>query len=426
MQVDLEPRDAEHVVLSITVPRSDVDSEMEEAARKVRSKVAVNGFRQGQAPLDLIKSQYSNALRAEVAARLIQNGVLSGLRQHSLKHVGNPILLEEFRVTEKKRYPGNFKLDGSFTFKIEVELPPQLDVTDYIGIEAKSLATPFEEWFAQQMRRNQLLFGERQDANRPSEKGDQMLVNFEGLDNGDPVPGATQTSHSVVLGEVGLVPDLEAIFYGRSAGEEFEADVTFNSPQANPGVRGKTLHFKAKVLEVVTLTPAPIDDTLATLVSFDDLAAMRAHFLNKWETEYKPIANQGVATEILQKLIDRYPFSVPQSWVESEIRKILPTVNLKMEDLKGNEALFDQIKSLADKTARSNYILSNIYQKEPTIHLTEKEIVDFASSTATQHQTTATQYLNTLQERGLYETFVTQCENRKTLDFLVASAAIKE
>lgn len=426
MQVMLEQQDDSNVVLDITVPRGEVDREINALALRLKDKANVNGFRKGQAPVDLIKRQYADLLRAEASTRLIQSGVIDGLKQKQLKNIGNPVLLEEFRPTETKKYPGKFKLDGSFNFKISVMLPPNIDVKDYVGLEVSVDTNSFSKWFSKQIRKQQLLFGDKTTVARPAQTGDQILADFEGFVDGQPLATSREESVSVVIGEESLIKELEDVFIGKTEGEDFETTVAFPSNYGVPALAGKNVTFKCKLKEVVELKPHELNDSLAALLSFDSVDALMSEYQKKWETEYESVIKTQIFADIMDQLIDSTKLEVPDSWVEQELKMVASRLQIRPQDVLTNHALRQQLIPIAEKTVKSAYIMDKIYEKEESLRLSFDDINEFASQVAVQQSVGVTELLERLRAQGMYEGFITQCEHRKVMNFLVASANIKE
>lgn len=426
MQVLLEQQDDSNVILDITIPRTEVDREINTIADKLKERALINGFRKGAAPLDLIKRHFHEALRAEASARLIQSGVIEGLKQQQLKNIGNPVLLEEFKVTEKKKYPGKFKLDGSFNFKITVMLPPKIEVTEYKGMEVEVDTNSFTKWFSKQIRKQQLLFGDKSTIERPAQNGDQVMVDFEGFMDEQPLNGAKEENMSFVLGEETLIKELESVFVGRNANEEFQTTVTFPANYPAAGLRSKEVMFKCKVKEVVELKPHELNDAFASLLSFDSLDALMADYQLKWEAQYDSVIKTQIFSSLMDKLIERIQFEAPQSWVEQELRVVASRLQMRGQDVVNNPSLRTQLMPIAEKTVKSAYILDKIYEKEESLRLTPDEVSLAVSMAAGQQSVSTSEYLEQLREQGQYEGFITQCEHRKVMEFLVDNASVKE
>jgi trigger factor len=125
--------------IHIVMNKIDVDNEVESIAQQMQPQAQVKGFRKGQAPVSLIKSQYIKQIRQEVSTRLLYSGTSDALKNRELRNISNPELLIEYRPQEKKPYVGKFNLDGSFEFAVSVELPPEISVSGYKGVEVEAV-----------------------------------------------------------------------------------------------------------------------------------------------------------------------------------------------------------------------------------------------------------------------------------------------
>lgn len=426
MQVLLEDQDELSVVLDITVPQKDVDREINSIAASIKDRAEIKGFRKGTAPLDLVKRHYYDSLRAEASSRLIQSGVLEGLKVKNLKNIGNPVLLDEFKVTEKKKYPGKFRLDGTFNFKISVMLPPNIDVVDYMGVNVDVDVGTFTKWFSRQIRKQQLLFGDKTNVDRPAQVGDQVMATFEGFLASEPLNSSREENVSFVIGEATLLKELEDVFVGHSAGETFESVVTFPADYGVDSLAGKDVTFKCELKEVVDLKPHPLNDDFAALLAFDSLDALSENYKTLWQKEYDSVIKVQIFSEIMDQVLESNKFEAPTSWIEQELSTVAARLQIKGQNVANNPYMRKSLWPLAEKSVKSAYVLDKIYEKEESIHLTPDEVSTSAAEVANQQGLSTDHFIDQIRNQGLYEGFITQCEHKKAMEFLVANANIKE
>ena len=423
MEVLLEQKDDSTVILDVTVPRGTVDREINSIAALVRDQAEIKGFRKGTAPIDVIKATYSDTLRAEASARLLQSGIVEALKQHKLKNIGNPVLLEEFRVSEKKKYPGKFKLDGTFNFKVSMLLPPNVEVSNYVGVEVHTHTQEFAKWFSEQIKKQQVLFGQKTLVERPAKVGDQVMADIAGFVNGEPLDaaGSQHENVSFIIGDEEVHQALEMAFVGHAAGQYFSINV--DMPE---GSQHSVVEFRCLLKEVVEVAPHELNDEFALLLSYESLDALTADYQQKWNTQYHAVRKTQTFAAIMENLIEAHPFEVPTSWVDHELRIVLNRLQMRAQDVVGNSNLLAELRKTAEKTVRSAYLLDKIYEKEPSLHLSAEEVLAEAADIAAQQKVTTTEFLEKLREQGLYEGFITQCEHKSVMNFLIANAIIKE
>ena len=72
MQVEVTTEGTFHKRLSFLIPASEVQKEVSRAFNQMAGKVRIPGFRQGKAPLSLLRAKYSEQVHTDVADHLMQ------------------------------------------------------------------------------------------------------------------------------------------------------------------------------------------------------------------------------------------------------------------------------------------------------------------------------------------------------------------
>ena len=103
--------------IRIEITRNDYAEKLEAALKKQRQKSQIPGFRQGNAPIGLIKKMYGKNLLAEEINDLMSEALYSHIRDNKLD-----ILLEPLPVEEKTKV--DFDNEGDFVFTFEYALQP--------------------------------------------------------------------------------------------------------------------------------------------------------------------------------------------------------------------------------------------------------------------------------------------------------------
>ena len=92
MQVSLESGEGLERKLTITVPAETVEKEVENRLKSMTSRVRIDGFRPGKAPLKIVKQQYGSQVHMEVVGEVMQNSFRDAVIKESLKPAGMPTI----------------------------------------------------------------------------------------------------------------------------------------------------------------------------------------------------------------------------------------------------------------------------------------------------------------------------------------------
>ena len=97
---------------------------------------------------------------------------------------------------------------------------------------------------------------------RPAQKGDTVVIDFEGFKDGVAFEGGKAEQYPLELGSGSFIPGFEDQLEGVSAGEEKDVNVTFPEDYGAADLAGAAVVFKVKVHEVKESQEMCIRDSL--------------------------------------------------------------------------------------------------------------------------------------------------------------------
>lgn len=423
MQVEISKVEDGKSFVNIYVSGEEVDAEATSIAKASQKNAKINGFRQGAAPVELIKTRYRDAIRAEVSQRLVYKGVSEALRKKELRNAFEPVLAKEHRQEDGRNHLGHFSIDGSFKFNVEFSMPPDVDVVEYKGLEVEVASSNFESWFSNSMLENQRMYGEKELAQKAAEIGDECVVDFEASIDGVPLEGQKEEDYRMIIGHGYMAEDFENAFIGKKSGDQFSVDVKFPAFHEQEVFAGKVVTFACSLKEVYEPQLHPLNDELAQLLSYSDLDQMKQSYKDMYDQQFSGPLRAQTFNAIMEKIFVNNDFDVPEQWVNAEMQNHMRRMNFNPGD---NPEVLNSLRELATRTVKVAYILEKIYAKEPDIHLSAEEFKQIVDDEAAKQNITGDAYLEVLRAQGAYEGFVTFHEQQKTIDFLIANSKFKE
>ena len=112
------------------------------------------------------------------------------------------------------------------------------------------------------------------DAGRPAQKGDSIVIDYEGFykESGVKFSGGSDTDATFVLGNGNYIPGFEDAIVGHRADEKFDIFVTFPDNYGTESLRGVEARFKITLKKVTKLVYPEITDELAKKLKYKDAA----------------------------------------------------------------------------------------------------------------------------------------------------------
>ena len=173
---------------------------------------------------------------------------------------------------------------------------------------------------------------------RPTEQGDEVVLNYAGFCDGVQFPGGTAENQTLVLGSGMFIPGFEEQLLDKVPGEEVTVKVTFPEQYHSEDLAGKEAEFKCKILSIRVKTPYELDDTFAKEVGqCDTMAQMEA----KMKESMQAFADQQGEMELQDQLLN----------------EAAKTLELTITDEMLNDAVEDQLNNLRAQLSQQGLTL---------------------------------------------------------------------
>jgi len=98
---------------------------------------------------------------------------------------------------------------------------------------------------------------------RPTQLGDEVVLDYAGFCDGVQFPGGTAQNQTLVLGSGMFIPGFEEQLLDKVPGEEVTVKVTFPKEYHSEDLAGKDAEFRCTIHEIRLNTPYELDDVFA-------------------------------------------------------------------------------------------------------------------------------------------------------------------
>jgi trigger factor len=430
LNVKLEDVSSISKKLTVQVPYSKVQSEMEKALEKVAQTAVIKGFRKGKAPKAVIEKQYADNIRYDVTENLINETYAEVLKKHNLVPVGYPNISD---VVLKDNEP--------FTYEAIIEVRPQVEAKHYTDIKVEAIvAQPTEEEvdkivesFLDSKAEMKTLVEDR-----PVMDGDWVDIDLDGEIGGVKQDNLTIKAYVCQIGnKTGLLEDLSKGVKGMRAGEEKNVKSTYDKEYYSEELRGKEVNFKVKLNKILDrILPVLTEE----LVKEAKLATSKDEFLNNIRENLKKrkedVRQNSMKAQVIDHLLEKNKFDVPNAEVERKLPEIRERAvrnifghqasNMPENEMKDIlDKHEDEFKKAAENDVRLSYIVEAIAKKE-NITATEDELKLELEGAAQAMKMTVVDLKAKYGARSLEHAVSNSIIERKTFDYLYEKAKITE
>jgi trigger factor len=427
--VDVSPTRKE---IKIEIDPATVRQAYDRISDRYAKQATVPGFRPGHAPRAVVRNRFKNEIRGQVLQELVPEAVDAAIHKHELNALGEPeVQLDNAEELEKFG-------EVPVSVKVNVEVLPKIDLHDYKNIEVARQTRPITDEKVTEMldalRETSAAMQPVED--RGADLGDSVTINVEGrfIDNPEE-ENIKQDDVEVTLGGTGVQQEFTDNLIGVKADDEKSFLVDYPEDYRSPGLAGRKIEYTAKVTAVRVKELPEVDDEWASSLGeeFDSVATLRTKIRENMESQAVQEADHRIRADLMQKLLERHQFEVPQSLVEHQTSYRLETVVRDMigrgVDPRNQNVNWDgareELRTQAEADVRGSLLLEQIAHEEK-IDVSPEEIEAEIQAIANSSKQPIEQVRSVLTKEGGERSIASRLRNRKALDLLVENARIKD
>ena len=297
-----------HTEVLVNVDKDLWKKAQNKAFNKLAANVTVPGFRKGKAPANMLKG-HIDQMRVfnEAINNVLQPVYEDVLREEKIQPMARP----SFDVTKLS--------EEELEVKVTIATRPEVELgkyTDYkLGKEKVEVTDEEVDASIEALRKQNATIAPKDGQ---AEKGDTVVMDFEGFVEGVPFEGGKAENYELELGSGAFIPGFEDQLVGASAGIEVEVKVKFPENYGPDEISGKDATFKCTIHEVKQKVLPALDEefikdlNIPEVKTIDELKANRKEalqkqkedaarqaYLNKLVDEIKKVSKFDIADEII-------------------------------------------------------------------------------------------------------------------------------
>jgi trigger factor len=423
MQTSVKELPGSRVEVEVEVPAADVEKGVNRAARGLAREMRLPGFRKGKAPPSLVIQRLGFGPVFDEAVRdSLPEWYERALLDSGVSPVGDPSV-EIVSAPEVEGEP--------LAFKFEIGVRPKARLGDYKGLEVGRAEPEVPEDIVDgEVERVREGFAKLEPVERPAAEGDALLIDFEGLLDGQAFEGGAASDYLLELGSGRLLEGFESQLTGAEPGEERKVEVTFPDDYQAEQLAGKDAVFTVKVKEVREKVLPELDDDFASEASeFDTVAELRADIEERLgeavgqriEQDFRVAAIDAAVEGATMDLPDELALARASERLDRLERQLAqrgmdPAGYFQMQG-KTREEVLEESKPDAVVELKREAVLAAIAEAEE-IEVSEAEMVEALEHTAEHERTTAEKLLERLRENGRDEMVREDIRVRKAIDLV--------
>ena len=313
MQVSLETTSMIERKLTITIPVTGIDTEVNRRLQDLSRRVRLDGFRPGKVPMKVVKRRYGAGARQEVLGEMMQSSFFEAIQEQKLNPAGAPSVEAQ-----------SDNEDG-FTFVATFEVYPEITLNGFDGIVVERPVAEVQgadiDEMIETLRKQSV---EHVDVERAAAIGDTITLDYAGSKDGEAFDGGSAENTTLELGSGRMIPGFEDGLVGVSAGEEKVLSLTFPEDYHAKELAGQAVEFACKVHKVTEpKLPEMNDDFFARFgVEEGGEEGFRTEVARNMERELRQAIKNKVKNQALDGLLQSNDIEVPSALIDQEVDRM--------------------------------------------------------------------------------------------------------
>jgi trigger factor len=363
MAVNVETLEKLERKITLTLPATDIQNEVNARLKKLARQVKIDGFRPGKVPMNIVAQRYGYSVHYEVMNDKVGEAFNQAAIEAQLRVAGQP------RISEKEQAP-----EGQMAFDAIFEVYPEVKMQDLAQVALDKLHADVSDEAIDKtveiLRKQRRTFAQR-SLESSADTDDRVTVDFEGKIDGEPFDGGRAQDFQFVVGEGQMLQEFEAAVKGMKVGESKTFPLAFPEDYQGREVAGKTADFMVTLKKLEASHLPEVTDELAKSLGAADatVAGLRADIRGNLEREVKFRLLGRNKQAALDALVANAELDLPNSIVQAELDRMVQGAReeLKQRGIKDADKApipEDVFKPQAERRVRMGLVVSELVRQQ--------------------------------------------------------------
>ena len=307
--------------LKVELPVETFNQKTEQIIKGLATKVRIDGFRKGKIPANILRQRFGASAKSDAATEMVSETLEDALKDADVVPAAQPSLTNI--DTENSE---------SLIYTIEFEVYPVIKLNSLSSLKIEQVTSKVtEEDEERALQDLQDRSTEYKSVKRKSKEGDRLVIDFEGLMDGEPFEGGAAEGFEIILGRGAMIEGFEQGLIDVASGKNVEVNAAFPEDYHVENLAGREAVFKVKVNEVASPIELKRDDEFAKKFGEKDFETMKSRMSSQMKLELDSRLVQQNKDTAFSALLEANDFEVPEGSVSSEALRLQQDMESRME-----------------------------------------------------------------------------------------------
>jgi len=368
--------------VEIEIPADEVSRNFQSVTKRYQKLARIPGFRSGKVPASLIRGRFADQIRQDVMEAVLPGHFRSAIAEQKLKPVSQPQVTD---ITLEEGKP--------LRFKAAFEVLPDFSIDGYqqIKVEKPSTELTEAEVDAELARiRDSRSTMEPVIEDRPLADGDFAQISFtgtvqpgEGEAAAEEHPPITGQDVMIQVGGPNTLESFNSALRGATVGQQLKFEVSYPADFGERHLAGKHVAYDLEVKGIKKKVEPELNDEFAKeLGPYESFADFRKQLREHLARDKQQHVQNETTNRLLDELVKRYEFPVPESLVQQQIDarldrglRALASQGMRTQDMRNLD--FDRLRAAQRPSATSEvkgWILLDRIADAENVEIAEEDV----------------------------------------------------
>jgi len=360
------------VQIDFEIPKEKVVSETELAYQDIQKIAKVDGFRQGKAPMTIVRQKFEAHAKERIVENLLRDTLYPVLKEKNINPATSPVI-------EKI----DFNFDKPMTYSVTVEKHPEVTAKNYKGLKLKKEIKKLTDDDIKRSLEELQKYNTRlvENTSGVTKNDSCVIVDYtvwtekEGKDGKKEqveLKDMLAQGQMIDLSHKSLLPGLSEGLVNSKTNDyrEITAVLPENFPKKD--LANKEVVFKVTVKSIKDKQAPELNDDFAKEFGNNSLAGLKEKIKDELTKETQKHAEEKLEEQIVDMLIAENKMVIPESVMHEHAHYLADTATQKLkyqgytQDLidKQKESIHQRTHEEAERQVKLMYILGSIARQE--------------------------------------------------------------
>lgn len=418
-----------------TVTSDKVQQCFDTLAADFAKHVKMQGFREGKAPIAIVKKTHKKGIEEEMLKELVSNSIRVSMSDDNKEDI--------LSYTFVKDKTPALNLGSDFSFAVRFNIAPEIQLPEYKGIKVQvETDMVSDESVLKRVEYYKDVYGKLEQVDDVAKEGDTMKVSYtsDAVIPDDAKESLKRLANSELnyfwINQNNHIPGIDKALTGAKKDDSISCKIDFPADYEESEFAGKSINYQIKVLEVQRKTPIASDDDLAVKFALKSIDEVKEKIKTQMEKESEGAISYQKKMKVLEVVTENLDFPLPpdmlNDMINNEINFIYNTKLSKAankeeaskELQEKKEELMQEAKVGATKRIK-NFLLLRKIGKLENIKVTEDEVERHIESMSHYYGYKPEELRKKLVDSGNIEQVFDEVLISKVTDFIADNAVVE-